>query len=271
MVVGVCARGGERRCINQDYLEQCAICRYSRRADGYDVRLSPISDWRGRLTSRVVVLRDITERKRAEEALRQRTAELQARNEELDAFAHTVAHDLQNPLGLVIGFAEALEQDHATMPDDELSRYLHTIARSVRRVSSIVDELLLLSEVPKMEVQARPLDMARIVAEAQRRLTHMIEEYQAEIISPETWSVALGYGPWVEGVWVNYLNNAIKYGGQPLLFTPFTRLDQVSAKGHGLGLSIVRRIVEKMGGQVGVESQVGQGSTFVFTLPMAPP
>ncbi|MCK4473481.1 MAG: PAS domain S-box protein, partial [Anaerolineae bacterium] len=265
----------------------------------YDVRLSPISDWRGRLTSRVVVLRDITERKRAEEALRQRTAELQARNEELDAFAHTVAHDLQNPLGLVIGFAETLEQDHATMPDEELSRYLHTIARSVRRVSSIVDELLLLSEVPKMEVQARPLDMARIVAEAQQRLTHMIEEYQAEIILPETWPVALGYGPWVEGVWVNYLNNAIKYGGQPprvelgatvqadgmvrfwvrdngpgltpegqaLLFTPFTRLDQVRTKGHGLGLSIARRIVEKLDGQVGVESEVGRGSTFSFTLP----
>ena len=99
------------------------------------------------------------------------------------------------------------------------------------------------------------------------------------------------------------MSNALKYGGQPprvelgateqedgtvrfwvrdnghgltpeeqaRLFTPFTRLDQVSAKGHGLGLSIVRRIVEKMGGQVGVESQVGQGSTFVFTLPMAPP
>jgi signal transduction histidine kinase len=232
------------------------------------------------------------ENARLYDAERQRAAEL-------DAFAHTVAHDLQNPLGLVIGFAEALEEDHATMPDEELSHYLHTIARSVRRVSSIVDELLLLSELPKMEVQARPLDMAHIVAEAQRRLTHMIEEYQAEIVVPETWPVALGYGPWVEGVWVNYLSNAIKYGGQPprvelgatvqpdgmvrfwvrdngpglapeeqaQLFTPFTRLDQVRTEGHGLGLSIARRIVEKLDGQVGVESEVGRGSTFSFTLP----
>ncbi len=111
--------------------------------------------------------------------------------------------------------------------------------------------------------------------------------------------MALGYGPWVEEVWANYLSNAIQYGGRPprvelgateqadgmvrfwvrdngpgltpeeqaRLFTPFTRLDQVRAKGHGLGLSIVRRIVEKLGGQVGVESEVGRGSVFTFTLP----
>jgi two-component system sensor histidine kinase/response regulator len=103
-------------------------------------------------------------------------------------------------------------------------------------------------------------------------------------------------------VWTNYLTNAIQYGGRPprlelgatrqtgdrlcfwvrdngaglapeeqnLLFSPFTRLDQARARGHGLGLSIVRRIIEKLGGQVGVESQVGQGSLFSFTLP-APP
>jgi two-component system sensor histidine kinase/response regulator len=113
------------------------------------------------------------------------------------------------------------------------------------------------------------------------------------------WPGASGYGPWVEEVWVNYLSNAIKYGGKPphvelgaelqtnnmvcfwvrdngpgippearaRLFTPFTRLDQVRTQGHGLGLSIVRRIVEKLGGQVGVTSASGQGSAFSFTLP----
>jgi signal transduction histidine kinase len=127
----------------------------------------------------------------------------------------------------------------------------------------------------------------------------------------------LGYAPWVEEVWANYLSNGCKYGGTPSaaprlelggdllpilpagdgqdgsmvrfwvhdsgdgltseqqnrLFTPFTRLDQARARGHGLGLSIVRRIVEKLGGQVGVESNgaPGQGSTFYFTLPAAPP
>ena len=110
----------------------------------------------------------------------------------------------------------------------------------------------------------------------------------------------MGYGPWVEEVWVNYVENALKYGGRPphvelgaervnsvsrfwvrdngrgpapeeqgCLFRPFTRLDQAHIQGHGLGLSIVRHIVERLGGQVGVESAgvPGQGSIFSFTLP----
>jgi two-component system sensor histidine kinase/response regulator len=108
----------------------------------------------------------------------------------------------------------------------------------------------------------------------------------------------VGHGPWVEEVWVNYLSNAIKYGGRPprvelnaaiqsdgmvcfwvrdngpgialdeqiRLFEPFTRLDHIRAGGHGLGLSVVRHIVEKLGGQVGVSSAPGQGSMFSFTL-----
>jgi signal transduction histidine kinase len=70
--------------------------------------------------------------------------------------------------------------------------------------------------------------------------------------------------------WVRDNGSGLSVEGQKRLFTPFTRLEQVRVKGHGLGLSIVQRIVEKMGGEVGVESQVGRGSKFFFTLPMAP-
>jgi len=257
------------------------------------------------------------------EALHQYTTELEARNEELDAFAHTVAHDLKAPLALIVGFAQVLDEDYAALPDEVMRRHLRRMAQGGRKMSNIIDELLLLAEMRKMEVKMRPLDMASIVAEAQQRLAHQIEASQAEIVLPETWPVVLGYGPWVEEVWANYLSNALKYGGQPprvelgfdepasqridgstepvlsvaegltevsmvrfwvrdngpgltpeeqaRLFTPFTRLDQIRVKGHGLGLSIAGRVVEKLGGEVGVESEVGQGSTFTFTLPSHSP
>jgi signal transduction histidine kinase/DNA-binding response OmpR family regulator len=233
------------------------------------------------------------------QVLRQRTAELVIRNEDLDAYAHTVAHDLKSPLAQIVGFSETLEQEWANVPDDELERYLRAMARNGRKMSRIIDELLLLASVRKMDIDPQPLDMGSIVAEATSRLADLIEEHQAEITLPETWPAALGYGPWVEEMWINYISNAIKYGGSPphvelgaiaqpngkvqfyvhdngpgltpeaqaRLFKPFTRLDQVRTKGFGLGLSIVRRIAEKLGGRVGVESKVGQGSVFTFTLP----
>jgi signal transduction histidine kinase len=129
----------------------------------------------------------------------------------------------------------------------------------------------------------------------------MIEQSQVQISEPDGWPAAVGYAPWVEEMWANYLSNAIKYGGQPprvelgcdlrpdhkvrfwvrdhgsgltpeeqvQLFSPFTRLSKVNIEGHGLGLSIVQRIAERLAGEVGVESQPGQGSLFFFTLPAA--
>jgi signal transduction histidine kinase len=171
-------------------------------------------------------------------------------------------------------------------------------------MTNIIEELLLLASVRKMEdVKIEPLDMAAVVVEALDRLADMIAGHQAEITTPEVWPAAIGYGPWVEEIWVNYVSNGLKYGGQPpqvemggkllngpagqvrfwvrdngaglppddqaRLFTPFTQIHQARAEGHGLGLSIVQRIVEKLGGQVGVESKDGQGSVFFFTLPSA--
>ncbi|HQE91950.1 MAG TPA: response regulator [Anaerolineae bacterium] len=244
---------------------------------------------------------EIAERTLAEEALRQQTVELEARNAELDAFAHTVAHDLKTPITALVGFSDLLQRQYMQMPLDKLGSTLGIIAQNGRRMSNIINELLLLASVRKMDdVPMYPLDMKRIViAVLKERVNDLLKTSMAQVILSETWPQAYGYGPWIEEVWLNYISNAIKYGGNPprlelgatplpdgmvrfwvrdngrgltpdeqsQLFTAFTRLQQTSVEGHGLGLSIVQRIVTKLRGGVGVESTVGQGSEFFFTLP----
>ncbi|WP_420632052.1 ATP-binding protein [Candidatus Leptofilum sp.] len=231
----------------------------------------------------------------------QRTAALQARNEELDAFAHTVAHDLKMPISHVVGLAETVSNKFEDLPPTDRQRYLEIIQQSGHKMASIIDALLLLAGVREMEVPIAPLDMSLIVDEARQRLAHLNRQYGVHITLPEKWPVALGYAPWIEEIWVNYLSNGIKYGGRPpklmlgatavdhdmvkfwikdngigitpeareKLFVPFTQLNLRNDSGYGLGLSIVQRIVKRLGGQVGAETSPGEGGMFWFTLPAA--
>lgn len=228
--------------------------------------------------------------------------ELQKRNLELEAFARTVAHDLKNPLGAVINLSEILLSRCAKnpSPDAKALQHLDIVWQSGKKMLNIIDALLLLAGVTQQKkVEITPLDMYHIVSQVvHQRLRQMIKDYQAKIEFPEAWPVSLGYAPWIEEIWVNYLSNALKYGGSPphvkmggkvqesgmvcfwikdngpglsseaqlQLFTPFTRLHKDRADGHGLGLSIVQQIVEKLGGQAGVHSIEGAGSSFYFTL-----
>jgi len=252
------------------------------------------------------------QRKKAEEKLKKQTIELKERNEELDAFAHSVAHDLKNPLGAVLGFSELLNDEFSDLSEDEIQQFIQHIYKGSTKMKNIIDGLLLLSSLRKTEVKTKVLDMSLIIEEAIDRNSQLIEKNNAEIVFTEKWPKVYGFAPWIEEVWVNYINNAIKYGGEPpkielgfdiensnksvkkmmrfwvrdngkgispenqkRLFKQFERLDQVKIEGHGLGLSIVRRIIEKLGGDVGVESHfdstwVGEekGSLFYFTLPI---
>ncbi|OQA22192.1 MAG: Sensor histidine kinase TmoS [Chloroflexi bacterium ADurb.Bin360] len=251
---------------------------------------------------------DITALCKAQEELQLKNRELSLRNDELDAFAHMVAHELKNPVGLIVGYSDFLLEEYEGLSAASINDMLQNISRYGFKLNTIIDELLLLASVRKQKVTTEPLDMAALTLEARQRVGGALKGRLVNFSTPETWPVALGYAPWVEEVWANYLSNAIKYGMPPselekpaqielgatdlsngmirfwvrdegrgltpdqaaCLFTPFTRLHlTLGTTGHGLGLSIVRMIIESLGGQVGVESVSGQGSTFFFTLPAA--
>lgn len=249
-------------------------------------------------------LREINERKQAEQSLQQFAAELQAHNAELNAFAHTVAHDLKNPLTGLMGSVQLLQFSQRTMSDEQRDDVLRIMDTTVQKMATIISELLLLASIrAKDAIPKQNLAMEHIVSSVEVRLQDHITATRACIEKPASWPVAAGYAPWVEEVWANYLSNALKYGGNPpkitlganetddgfvrfwvrdngsgirktqqaQLFTPFTRLRSARAEGHGLGLSIVQRIIQRLGGSVGVESTLGEGSTFYFTLPVPAP
>jgi PAS domain S-box-containing protein len=245
-------------------------------------------------------VRNITERKETEEMFRQQQAELQARNEELDAFTYTVAHDLKNPVASMLGFASLVQRYYARMDDDTVLEYVDLIIESAYIIKDIINGLLLLAGAGQMtKVEMTELDMPTIVENAQKRLSEMIDKSNARITIPESWPAAAGHDLWVEEIWTNYLSNALKYGGTPpivslgaeslpngdvrfwvqdngtglsvdeqkIIFAPFTRLQPERAEGHGLGLAIVQRIVGKLGGNVSVQNAADEGNVFYFTLP----
>lgn len=255
----------------------------------------PLRDMDGNITHYASVKRDISEQVRAEQERDMAMAEL-------DAFAHTVAHDLKSPLSILTGYSNLLVELYDSFGPDEIRNMLLLIEQCSFKMVKIVDELLLLASTrTPHEFATEPLAMPEVIAEALIPLKLSIEERQAKVVlvSPESWPKAMGHAAWVEEIWSNYISNAIKYGGTPphielgasqeseshvrfwvrdngagltpeqtkQLFKPYIRINEVRAQGHGLGLSIVQRIVQKLGGTVDVQSRLGEGSVFSFTLP----
>jgi len=258
----------------------------------------------------IALQQEIDERRQAEQALRlaneQLSNEVKEREKlisDLDAFSHMVAHDLKNPLTAITGYSTLLASLLQDSGNKKALKYLEIMTQTSFRMSRIIDEMLLLASVREQPIETRPLRMGEIVDEVLARLDHMLVDDKVEVVLPTVWPVAVGYGPWVQEIWANYITNAIKYGGRPpviklganhaeggkirywvqdngaglspeqqqRLFTSFTRLDERRGPGYGLGLSIVQRILERLGGEAGVESSgiSGEGCKFTFTLPSA--
>ncbi len=273
----------------------------------YHIRISPIYH-NNQISGNILLFHDITTIMKAEEELKktnsQLLAEIEKREkliEDLDAFAHTVAHDLKNSLSSIFSASEIMEEIIRQNDKNLLFELSNMINHSANKSIQITHDLLMLATTDKSKVEIKCLNMGEIFAEAQRQLSELIKTSEATILIPDKWPEALGYAPWVEEVWTNYLSNAIKYGGNPpkievggtvltdgnirfwikdngdglsadelkKLFKKFSRLRPNKADGYGLGLTIVKKIVEKLGGTVDVASTKGEGSVFSFTLPPA--
>lgn len=253
---------------------------------------------------------EIAERKKVEEQIRSlndqleqrvetRTAELKAINEELEAFAYSISHDLRAPVRAIAGFSQILRENYAGVLDDEGLDFLERIHQSSFKMNALIEGLLSLSRLGRRELVYEEMDLAAIAAQAYRDLT----EQQDRKIEFKTMPCPPAHGDriLITTLMTNLISNAIKYtckrpdariefGCQQedgatvyfvrdngigfdmdyvdKLFVPFQRLEPDSGiPGTGIGLTIVNRIVQRHQGVFRVESSPGEGACFYFTLP----
>jgi two-component system sensor histidine kinase/response regulator len=240
------------------------------------------------------------EKKRLEENVRVRTEELKIANRELEAFSYSVSHDLRAPLRAVSTFTQALLSEHVGTLNDEGRRLLQNVNAGAAHMDRLITDLLRLSQLNRQELHRQPVRFAEMVERiiegmAAERAGRDIEFVVADF---PTWQVDIGL---MQQVFVNLISNAIKFtrerartrieigyrmNGTTLvcfvkdngvgfnmkymnkLFGVFQRLHSADQfEGTGVGLSIVRRIVERHGGTVWVDGAQDQGATFYFSLP----
>lgn len=239
---------------------------------------------------------------RLEFAVSERTAELTAINKQLDAFVYTVAHDLRAPLRSMQGFASILVEECGTSLSETGRDFANRIAESARFMDSLLQDLLAFSRIAKEKVQLEPVDLEIACKSVVARLDNSIQQASGTVEIVGKARAVLAHGPTLWQVITNLIGNALKFArpgvpptvrlrieeqsnyvrlwvednglGIPAaqcerIFQLFTRLNAGKFPGTGIGLAIVEKGVERMGGFCGVDSVVGEGSRFWIELKRA--
>jgi PAS domain S-box-containing protein len=276
-----------------------------RRKDGHEIHVSvtssPVRDSAGNLIGASKIARDITEQRRAHEALERAKDVAETASRELEAFSYSVAHDLRAPLRGINGYSMALVEDLGTKLEGEAREYLERIGASAERMGQLIDALLSLARVSRVDLTRETVDLTRLARDAMARLEAAEPGRVVEFVAPEGLRVH-GDPQLLRALLENLLGNAwkftskrergrIEFGSEPnetgspaffvrdsgagfdmqyadKLFVPFQRLHSLDEfPGTGIGLATVRRIVQRHGGQIWADANPGVGATFHFTLP----
>jgi signal transduction histidine kinase len=235
-----------------------------------------------------------------ERRVSERTAQLESANKELEDFSYSVSHDLRAPLRAISGFAQIIARRHRANLNDEGRHYVDNIVQAGAHMGKLIDDLLLYARIGRKAVRHDPVELRGLMLQVTESLAPRVTEIGAELSLPESLPAVNGDQTLLSEIFINLLDNALTYRRRdvPLrvavscqrhdgystisvsdngigipseyhqkIFNVFQRLhNEDEYPGTGIGLAIVKKSVELLGGQVWVESVVGEGSSFHVKL-----